>query len=109
MTGDYTMLGRDAGAVGRARLRAVVDARWNIVAQQLLLAELEHATDSAELVLERCVGRLPARPPASAARTSSTPSVRNPVFLTGDWHSTFVNDSEARLQGSVAEPSPRSS
>ena len=44
-----------------------------------------------ELVLERRLGRLPARSPAPAGEVVDT-RLRNPVFLTGDWHSTFVND-----------------
>jgi alkaline phosphatase D len=68
-------------------------ARWNLIAQQVLLAELEHT--------------LPGRPdewywndawdgyPAARQRLLDEvirTRVWNPVFLTGDWHSTFVND-----------------
>ena len=81
-----------AGALGGARLRASHRRAGTSSAQQLLIAELEHATDPAELVLERRLGRLSARAAAAAAATSSDAELRNPVFLTGDWHSTFVND-----------------
>ena len=86
---DYTML-------GRRQERWVEEglddsrARWSIVGQQLLLAELEHPVPGRAL-LERRLGRLSDGTPA-AARTVVDEHVRNPVFFTGDWHSTFVND-----------------
>ena len=42
-------------------------------------------------VLERRLGWLPARAQADADRCGPE-RPRNPVFLTGDWHSTFVNE-----------------
>ena len=68
-------------------------AHWNIIAQQLLIAELEHAAhgypdewywndawDGYPLARKRLL-------------TDVVESeLRNPVFLTGDWHSTFAND-----------------
>ena len=90
LEGDYTMLGRQQEQwVGRGFEKS--SARWNVVAQQLLLAQLEHATiqpdwfwndawDGYPLARQRLLsGVVDAR-------------LRNPVFLTGDWHSTFVND-----------------
>jgi alkaline phosphatase D len=90
LTGNYTMLGREQerwAAQGFARSQA----RWNIVGQQLLIAELEHATiqpgwywndawDGYPLARQRLL--------SDVVRTR----LDNPVFLTGDWHSTFVND-----------------
>ena len=91
LNGDYTMLGRaqeDWVADGFAQSAA----RWNIVGQQLLLAELEHrpyyedegywndAWDGYPLARQRLL--------TEAVKTG----LQNPVFLTGDWHSTFVND-----------------
>jgi alkaline phosphatase D len=90
LTGDYTMLGPDQERwVAHGFERS--SARWNIVGQQLLLAELEHlpyqderywndAWDGYPLARQRLLN--------DVARTK----LRNPVFLTGDWHSTFVND-----------------
>ena len=92
LTGKYTMLGREqekwlSRGFNEGR------ARWNIVAQQLLIAELEHT--------------LPGYPdewywndawdgyPLARTRLLTDvveSGVRNPVFLTGDWHSTFAND-----------------
>jgi alkaline phosphatase D len=75
------------------------DARWNIVGQQLLLAELEHtlpgypdewywndAWDGYPLARKRLL--------TDVVDTK----VSNPVFLTGDWHSTFVNDLKLDLK-----------
>jgi alkaline phosphatase D len=68
-------------------------ARWTFVGQQLLIAELEHtlpgypdewywndAWDGYPLARKRML---------EAVVESG---VRNPVFLTGDWHSTFANN-----------------
>jgi alkaline phosphatase D len=90
--GEYTMLGAAQEQwVARGFERS--DARWNIVGQQLLLAELEHtlpgypdewywndAWDGYPLARRRLL--------TDVVDTR----VNNPVFLTGDWHSTFVND-----------------
>jgi alkaline phosphatase D len=92
LTGEYTMLGRDQERwVERGLARS--DARWNLIGQQLLLAELEHtlpgypdewywndAWDGYPRARRRLLN--------DVVRTGA----RNPVFLTGDWHSTFVND-----------------
>jgi len=89
-TGDYTMLGLDQER-WLAEGFATSTTRWNIVAQQLLIAQLEHATiqpqwfwndawDGYPLARERMLNDVVAT------------SLRNPMFLTGDWHSTFVND-----------------
>ncbi len=87
---DYTMLGRRQEAwVARGFEHS--SARWNVVGQQLLIAQLEHATiqpnwfwndawDGYPLARQRLL------------RSVVESGVRNPVFLTGDWHSTFVND-----------------
>jgi alkaline phosphatase D len=92
INGDYTMLGHEQERwLGRGFAHS--DARWNIVGQQLLLAELEHtlpenpdewywndAWDGYPLARKRLLTDVVGS------------GVRNPVFLTGDWHSTFVND-----------------
>lgn len=91
ITGDYTMLGEEQER-WVARGFAHSSARWNIVGQQLLLAELVHADgrpgivywndawDGYPLARQRLLNEVLAA------------QLRNPVFLTGDWHSTFVND-----------------
>lgn len=90
LSGRYTMLGREQEAwVARGFARSA--ARWNVVGQQLLLAELEHlpyederywndAWDGYPLARRRLLEDVVDR------------RLDNPVFLTGDWHSTFVND-----------------
>ena len=66
-------------------------ARWNIVGQQLLLAELEHATIQDDWFWNDAWDGYPlARKRLLTEVVESR--LRNPVFLTGDWHSTFVND-----------------
>ena len=68
-------------------------ARWNIVGQQLLIAELEHTLPGHpdEWYWNDAWDRYPL-----ARRRLLTNVVKsgltNPVFLTGDWHSTFAND-----------------
>ena len=91
LTGNYTMLGAEQEkwlALGFQRSFA----RWNIIGQQLLIAELEHrpyyekdgywndAWDGYPLARQRLLTDVVKY------------NVKNPVFLTGDWHSTFVND-----------------
>ena len=87
---DYTML-------GRRQEKWVTEgfddsrARWSIVGQQLLLAELEHLPYEDERYWNDAWDGYP------MARQRLLDSVvdervRNPVFFTGDWHSTFVND-----------------
>lgn len=87
---QYTMLGRVQEhwlSTGFARS----GARWHIIGQQLLIAQLEHFTikpnwfwndawDGYPLARQRLLSEV--------VRTN----LKNPVFLTGDWHSTFVND-----------------
>jgi len=70
-------------------------ARWNIVAQQLLLAELEHETIQPNWFWNDAWDGYPGRLPLARKRLLTdvvAAKLRNPVFLTGDWHSTFVND-----------------
>ncbi len=69
-------------------------ARWNVIAQQVLMAALEHNpgpgriywTDSWDGYWE---------PRDRVLRHIVERGVANPVVLTGDWHSTFVNDLKA--------------
>ena len=99
LTGEYTMLG-DTQERWLARTLKQSSSRWNVIAQQLLIAQLEHRTiqphwfwndawDGYPLARERML------------RSVVDSEVRNPVFITGDWHSTFVND----LKPDFADPS----
>ena len=67
------------------------EARWNVIAQQVMMGQLDHdrgdpriywhdAWDGYPVARQRIIDHL------VDAR------VRNPVLITGDWHSTFVND-----------------
>jgi alkaline phosphatase D len=90
LDGNYTMLGRaQERFVARGFERST--ARWSLVGQQLLLAELEHLPHEAGRYWNDAWDGYPmARRRLLDAVVGSR--LRNPVFLTGDWHSTFVND-----------------
>jgi alkaline phosphatase D len=92
LSGEYTMLGSQQEHWLADHFRRS-PARWTFVGQQLLIAELEHtlpgypdewywndAWDGYPLARKRML---------EAVLESG---VRNPVFLTGDWHSTFANN-----------------
>jgi len=89
-TGDYTMLGHTQERWLR-RGFANSHARWNVVAQQLLIAQLEHATIAPGWFWNDAWDGYPRARQRLLEDVVGT-GVRNPVFLTGDWHSTFVND-----------------
>jgi alkaline phosphatase D len=87
---DYTMLGRRQERWVKEGLDDS-RARWSIVGQQLLLAELEHLPYEDERYWNDAWDGYPmARQRLLEAVVDER--VRNPVFFTGDWHSTFVND-----------------
>jgi alkaline phosphatase D len=90
LNGTYTMLGREQER-WLARGFAQSTAKWNVVAQQLLLAQLEHATIQPNWFWNDAWDGYPLARQRLLADVSTT-HVRNPVFVTGDWHSTFVND-----------------
>ncbi len=66
-------------------------ARWNLLGSNVMMARLDHDGDQGDLLWHDAWDGFP------AARNRLTEAwlradVRNPVVLTGDWHSTFVND-----------------
>jgi alkaline phosphatase D len=66
-------------------------ARWNILANNVMMGRLDHDGPSGDTLWHDAWDGFP------AARTRITDHlaearVRNPVVITGDWHSTFVND-----------------
>ena len=90
LNGRYTFLGREqeqwvAKGFGRS------SARWNIVAQQLLIAQLEHTTIRDNWFWNDAWDGYP-RARQRLLEDVAGSRLQNPVFLTGDWHSTFVND-----------------
>jgi alkaline phosphatase D len=88
--GDYSMLGREQESwLARGFMRST--ARWNLVAQQLLMAEFEYGSREPDLYWNDAWDAYPlARERLLTAMLQA--KLRNPVILTGDWHSTFVND-----------------
>jgi alkaline phosphatase D len=66
-------------------------AKWNIIGQQLLIAELEHRTIDANWYWNDAWDGYPLARQRLLSNVVDS-KLRNPVFLTGDWHSTFVND-----------------
>jgi len=66
-------------------------ARWNILGNNVMVARLDHDGPAGELLWHDAWDGFP------AARNRLTEAwvehkVSNPVVVTGDWHSTFVND-----------------
>jgi alkaline phosphatase D len=66
-------------------------ARWNILANNVMVARLDHDGPAGELLWHDAWDGFP------AARNRLTRAwvqhqVSKPVVVTGDWHSTFVND-----------------
>ena len=104
LTGNYTMLGREQES-WLARGFHASTARWNIIAQQLLIAELEHtAWDYPD---ERHWKHAwDGYPLARQRRLTDVleSDLRNPVFLTGDWHSTFANDLKVDFKDPASAP-----
>ena len=90
VTGNYTMLGREQEEWLRRGFAQSV-ARWNIVGQQLLIAELEHLPYEDERYWNDAWDGYP-RARQRMLTDVVKYDVENPVFLSGDWHSTFVND-----------------
>jgi alkaline phosphatase D len=90
LSGEYTML-------GTAQERWLTDrfqhsrARWNLIGQQLLLAELEHLPNQQNLYWQDAWDGYPLARQRMFEALQKT-KLKNPVFFTGDWHSTFVND-----------------
>jgi alkaline phosphatase D len=70
---------------------AASTARWNILGSNVMLGRLDHDGTAGDLIWNDAWDGFP------AARNRLTDAyvrcgVRNPVVVTGDWHSTFVND-----------------
>ena len=65
-------------------------ARWNVIAQGLMMGELKHDAEGNRFWQDAWDGWPGQR--ARILERVTDANVRNPVVLTGDWHSTFVND-----------------
>lgn len=73
---------------------AASTARWNILGNNVMMARLDHDGPDGDLLWHDAWDGFP------AARKRLTDAwvnhgVSNPVVVTGDWHSTFVNDLHA--------------
>ena len=65
--------------------------RWNIIAQQVLMAQLDHKIGAEEIFWNDSWDGYPlAR--VRLFNHITNRKIANPVVITGDWHSTFVND-----------------
>ena len=70
------------------------DAHWNILASSVMMARLDHDGPSGDIIWHDAWDGFPAsRQAITDVYTSGR--VSNPVIVTGDWHSTFVNDIHA--------------
>jgi alkaline phosphatase D len=100
-TGRYTMLGSEQER-WLAEGFAESDARWNIVAQQLLIAELEHVNIAENYYWNDAWDGYP-RARQRLLESVVENNLSNPVFLAGDWHSTFVNDLKLDFKNPLAK------
>ncbi len=86
-----TMLGERQEAWFADGMRKA-DTEWTFIVQQLLVAQLDHDPDRRE---QRFWNDAWDGYPGARRRLLETirdAKAKNPVILTGDWHSTFVND-----------------
>jgi alkaline phosphatase D len=65
-------------------------ARWNVIAQGVLMGQLKHDADGGRFWNDSWDGWPGQR--ARVLQHIADAQVRNPVVITGDWHSTFVNE-----------------
>jgi alkaline phosphatase D len=78
-------------------------ARWNVLAQQVMMGMLRHeppGTDPMRFWGDAWDGYQGQR--RRLLRFIADRDIRNPVVITGDWHSTFVNDLKANFRNPEA-------
>jgi alkaline phosphatase D len=85
-----TMLGAEQEAWLYSGL-ASSRARWNILGNNVMLGRLDHDGTAGDLLWHDAWDGFPAARNRLTA-TWARHNVSNPVVVTGDWHSTFVND-----------------
>ena len=66
-------------------------ARWDVLANNVMMARLDHDGAAGEKLWHDAWDGFPAARNRVTWRFANA-GVRNPVVITGDWHSTFVND-----------------
>jgi alkaline phosphatase D len=69
------------------------NARWNVIAQGVLMGQLKHDADGGRFWNDSWDGWPGQR--QRVLQHIADAEVTNPVVITGDWHSTFVNDLKA--------------
>jgi alkaline phosphatase D len=87
---ERSILGEAQEAWLTERLTAAT-ARWNIITNPIMLAELNLGTDQAPSTMRDTWSGYPAAR-RRLLDTIRTAEVANPVVVTGDWHSSFVLD-----------------
>ncbi|WP_223397294.1 alkaline phosphatase D family protein [Nocardioides rotundus] len=86
--------------LGRAQERWLYDglrasrAQWNILGNNVMLARLDHDGPAGDRLWHDAWDGFPAAR-KRLTDTWTSAGVSNPVAVTGDWHSTFVNDIRA--------------
>ena len=86
---SVTMLGAEQEQWLYRGLAAPV--RWNILGNNVMLSRLDHDGEAGDVVWNDSWDGFPAARNRLTAAWAAA-GTRNPVVLTGDWHSTFVND-----------------
>lgn len=86
----YSMLGREQEAWLYAGLAAST-ARWNIFGNNVMMSRLDHDGAAGDLLWHDSWDGFPANRLRLMEQLVRN-RIANPVFVTGDWHSTFVND-----------------
>ena len=64
-------------------------ARWTVLANQVMVTELDHDSGPGTVHWQDSWDGYPV---ARQRMLETLTTQRNPVIITGDWHSTFVND-----------------
>lgn len=67
------------------------ETRWNVIPQQVLMAELDHKSGPGEILWNDSWDGYPLARNRLLSHIANRKTA-NPVVITGDWHSTFVND-----------------
>jgi alkaline phosphatase D len=86
--------------LGRAQERWLFDgldrsgARWNVIANQVMMGQLDHNRGDPRIYWHDAWDGYPAARQRIIDHLIQA-RVRNPIVITGDWHSTFVNDIKA--------------
>ena len=83
-----TMLGDRQERWLESRLRRN-RARWTVLANQVMVTELDHDPGPGTVHWQDSWDGYPA---ARQRMLEALTTQRNPIIITGDWHSTFVND-----------------